>query len=159
EQANKIIQSGLIIERKELPDATQCIKCSILPYDHDAKDCLNMTKYGQCVGGHTTRDCKVTDRKKFHCINCKVNGHGTIDHNAYSSFTRATNIVHSQHLELKYRYFVTEDPAIWAIYDVQTQAETACPLKVISKSTSRPNTQSDTTMSSLGSFLVLPHMT
>ncbi len=165
EQANKIIQAGVIIEgkelqaRKELPDATRWMKCSVLPCDHDAKDCPNTTKCGRCAGGHVTRDCKVTDRKKFHCVNCKVNGHGAVDRNTCPSFIRATDIVHSRHPESKYRYFVTEDPATWATYDVQTQAETARPSKVIGKSTGRPNTQSGTTTSSLGSFLVSPHMT
>ncbi|PBK88543.1 hypothetical protein ARMGADRAFT_878464, partial [Armillaria gallica] len=119
EQANKIIQAGVIIEgkelqaRKELPDATRCVKCSVLPCDHNAKDCPNMTKCGRCAGGHATRDCKVTDHKKFHCVNCKVNGHGAVDCNACPSFIRATDIVRSRHPESKYRYFVTEDPATW----------------------------------------------
>ncbi len=40
----------------------------------------------------------------------------------------------ADHPESKYRYFMTEDPATWATYDVQTRAKTARPSKVIGKS-------------------------
>ncbi|KAK0213912.1 hypothetical protein IW262DRAFT_1242434, partial [Armillaria fumosa] len=119
EQANKTIREGIIIEgkelqaRKELPDASRCVKCSILPQDHDAKTCPNATKCGRCAGGHATRDCTVTDRKKFHCVNCKITGHGAIDRNSCPSFLRATDVLRSRHPKLKYKYFVTEDPTTW----------------------------------------------
>ncbi|KAK0232569.1 hypothetical protein IW262DRAFT_1499115, partial [Armillaria fumosa] len=119
EQANKAIREGIIIEgkelqaRKELPDASRCVKCSILPRDHDAKTCPNATKCGRCAGGHATRDCTVTDRKKFHCVNCKITGHGAVDRNSCPSFLRATDVLRSRHPESKYKYFVTEDPTTW----------------------------------------------
>ncbi len=75
------------------------------------------------------------------------------------SFTRATNIVRSRHPESKYKYFMTEDPAMWVTYNVQMQAESARPSKAIGKSIGRPNTQRGTTTSSLGSFMVSPHLT
>ncbi len=94
EQANKAIRAGVIIEgkelqaRKELPDASRCVNCSVLPRGHDAKNCPNTTKCGRCAGGHATRECTVNDRKKFHCVNCKVTGHGAVDRTSCPSFLR-----------------------------------------------------------------------
>ncbi len=61
--------------------------------------------------------------------------------------------------ESKYKYFVTEDPATWVTYDVQTRAKSAHPSKAIGKSIGRPNTQGGAATSSLGSFMVSPHLT
>ncbi|KAK0437910.1 uncharacterized protein EV420DRAFT_1241005, partial [Desarmillaria tabescens] len=118
-QANKVIQHGIIIEgkelqaNKELPDASRCINCSDLPRNHDAKNCPNTTKCGRCAGGHATKECTVTDRKKFHCVNCKTSGHGAVDRNSCPSFIRATDTIRSRYPEAKYKYFVTEDPMTW----------------------------------------------
>ncbi|KAK0455648.1 uncharacterized protein EV420DRAFT_554995 [Desarmillaria tabescens] len=105
EQANIAIRGGIFIEgkelqaRKELPDATRCVNCSMLPCNHDARDCPNTTKCGQCAGGHATKDCTVSDCKKFHCVNCKVNGHGAIDRINCPSFIRATDLIRSRYPE------------------------------------------------------------
>ncbi len=165
EQANKAIRVGVIIEgkelqaRKELPDASRCVNCSVLPRGHDAKNCPNTTKCGRCAGGHATRECTVNDRKKFHCVNCKVTGHGAVDRTSCPSFLRASDIVRSRHPESKYKYFVTEDPMTWISNDVQKRVETARPHKATGKNTGQFNTQGGTAAHSLGSFMVSSHPT
>ncbi len=165
-QANKVIQHGIIIKgkelhaSKELPDALQCINCSDLPRNHNMKNCLNSTKCGQCAGGHTTKECTVTDQKKFHCVNCKTSGYGAADRNSCPSFIRATDTIRSWYPEAKYKYFVAEDPMIWVSNDVQNWTETEHPQKPLNKGIGRAmSSQNDTTATSLGSFNISSHPT
>lgn len=53
------------------PRVIKCHNCQ--GFSHISTLCRSKTKCGKCGGAHSTRDCRVTDARKFKCHHCNGN--------------------------------------------------------------------------------------
>jgi hypothetical protein len=61
---------------------------------------------------HRTAECKVEEEAKLKCVNCKVNGHASVDRSC-PVFLQKMKATHARFPDYQYRFFPTEDPDTW----------------------------------------------
>lgn len=126
--ANRAIKDGLIfigrrvMGRKWFPEPRRCGRCYKVNSGHRTTDCKQVhTTCGRCGRvdpDHATHACPERNQDQLRCVNCKTNGHATVDKDC-PQYLEALQRQVTRSPEVLYRYFVDmQDPTTWIRLDV-----------------------------------------
>ncbi|KAH6910036.1 hypothetical protein BKA70DRAFT_1469505 [Coprinopsis sp. MPI-PUGE-AT-0042] len=124
ENANKLIDTGLTLGEAKLgvkkppPQPRRCQDCQIMGMAACLPRSCKETKpvCGNCAAEHHTRDCRVTDARKYECVNCRK-AKRPHDHAAWSylcpSYANEQRAMVARQPELGFKYYPTEERDTW----------------------------------------------